>query len=83
MNFNSHKSIWPIPKAFEFDGLVSYGYEDQVLFIAELKIPKNLSESEINLSVKIKSLICKDVCIPFDTLISYQLDLSKEFHARL
>lgn len=70
---------WSIPKAFEFDGLVSYGYEDQVLFIAELQIPNNTSESEINLSVKIESLICKDVCIPFDTLINYQLDLRKSF----
>ena len=70
---------WSIPKAFEFDGLVSYGYEDQVLFFAELQIPNNTSESEINLSVKIESLICKDVCIPFDTLINYQLDLRKSF----
>ena len=68
---------WSIPKAFEFDGLVSYGYEDQVLFFAELQIPNNTSESEINLSVKIESLICKAVCIPFDTLINYQLDLRK------
>jgi thiol:disulfide interchange protein DsbD len=72
---------WPIPKAFEFDGLVSYGYENKVLFIVELKIPPPTSETDINFSVKLESLICKDVCIPFDTLITYQIDLSENYTA--
>ena len=78
-NFQLTQKQWSIPRAFEFDGLVSYGYDNQVLFIAEVKIPANTHKDVVNLSVKIESLICKDICIPFDTLISFQLDLRKSF----
>jgi thiol:disulfide interchange protein DsbD len=80
-NIELFQKQWPIPKAFEFDGLVSYGYEDEVLFIVELKIPPTTSETDINFSVKLESLICKDVCIPFDTLITYQINLSENYTA--
>ena len=70
---------WPIPKAFEFDGLVSYGYEDRVLFISDIILPKNDNSHIINISVKIKSLLCKDICIPFDTTVNFTIDVRKDY----
>ncbi len=64
--------IWPVPVIFESDGLVSYGYDNQVVFFYELSTNKLDPNQEI--FCKINSLICKNVCIPFDTLISINLN---------
>jgi len=72
---------WPFPMAFEFEGLVSYGYEDRVLFISDIILPKNDNSQILNMSVKIKSLLCKDFCIPFDTTINFTVDVRKDYTA--
>jgi thiol:disulfide interchange protein DsbD len=78
-NFQLLNKQWPIPKAFEFDGLVSYGYENQVLFITDIILLKNDNSHIINISVKIKSLLCKDICIPFDTTVNFTIDVRKDY----
>lgn len=70
---------WPAPKAFEYDGLASYGYEKEVLLLADLSVPENYNLSSIEITANLKSLICKDVCIPFNTTVSTEIDISKEF----
>jgi thiol:disulfide interchange protein DsbD len=72
---------WPIPKSFEFDGLVSYGYEDQVLFITDIFLPNDDKTQIINISAKIKSLLCRDICIPFDTLINFTINVQEDYSA--
>ncbi len=70
---------WPIPKAFEFDGLVSYGYENQVLFITDIILLNNDNSQILNISVKIRSLLCKDICIPFDTTVNFTIDTQADY----
>jgi DsbC/DsbD-like thiol-disulfide interchange protein len=70
---------WPIPKSFEFEGLVSYGYEDHVLFITDIFLPNNDKTQIINISANIKSLLCKDICIPYDTIINFTIDIRKVY----
>lgn len=72
---------WPVPKVFEFDGLASFGYEKQVLLLAELTIPENYQSNSVSVSAKLKSLICKDVCIPFNTTVSKEIILTNNFQA--
>ena len=72
---------WPAPKAFEYDGLASYGYEKQVLLLADLSVPENYALSSIEITANLKSLICKDVCIPFNTSVSTEIDLVNNFKA--
>lgn len=72
---------FPIPKAFEFDGLVSYGYDNQVLFKIDIYRPPKIEFIEHTFSVKLKSLICKDVCIPFDTTLRFTINLNKDYIA--
>ncbi|MBE0571240.1 MAG: hypothetical protein IH618_06815 [Ignavibacteriaceae bacterium] len=72
---------WPAPKVFEFDGLASFGYEKQVLLIAELNIPKNFKSNSVLITAKLKSLICRDVCIPFNANVSKEIKLTNEFLA--
>jgi DsbC/DsbD-like thiol-disulfide interchange protein len=66
---------WPVPKVFELDGLASFGYEKQVLLIAELNIPENFESNSVLITANVKSLICKDVCIPFNTTVSKEIKL--------
>ncbi len=70
---------WPVPKVFEYEGLASYGYEKQVLLIAELNIPENFESNSVLITANVKSLICKDVCIPFNTTVSQEIKLTNAF----
>lgn len=66
-------SHWPIPKAFEFDGFVSYGYESKVLILFDVIIKDSSKIFNKEIKCFVNSLICKDVCIPFDTTIFIKL----------
>lgn len=72
---------WPVPNVFEFDGLASFGYEKQVLLIAELTIPENFGLNSVSIIANLKSLICKDVCISFNTTVSEEIVLKNLFSA--
>ena len=72
---------FPIPKFFASDEIVNYGYGHQVLFLFDLKIPKDFEAKELIISAKISSLICKELCKAFDTTVTITLDLSKDFVA--
>ncbi|NWG29781.1 MAG: hypothetical protein HXY48_14800, partial [Ignavibacteriaceae bacterium] len=72
---------WPVPKVFEYDGLASFGYDKQVLLLTELIIPENYKSNSVLVIVKLKSLICKDVCIPFNTTVSKEIILKNNFPA--
>jgi len=70
---------WPVPKVFEYEGLASYGYDGQILLIAELNVPESFISNSITVSAKIKSLICRDVCIPFNATVSGEIKLTNTF----
>ena len=72
---------FPIPKIFASDEIVNYGYGHLVLFLFDVNVPENYSSKEINISAKINSLICKEMCKAFDTTVTISLDMSKDFTA--
>jgi thiol:disulfide interchange protein DsbD len=72
---------WAVPKVFEYDGLASFGYDKQVLLLTELIIPGNYKSNSVSVIVKLKSLICKDVCIPFNITVSKEIMLMNNFPA--
>lgn len=85
IDFDLHDGVtitdikWPEPKAFEYDGLVSYGYEKQVLLLADLSVSESFKLSSLKITANLKSLICRDVCIPFNTTVSTEIDLKNTF----
>ena len=79
--FQYTEEHWPIPEAFEYEGLVSYGYANQALFIIEILLPEIDNTQILNISANIKSLLCKDICIPFDTTVNFKIDLHKDYFA--
>jgi thiol:disulfide interchange protein DsbD len=72
---------FPVPETFTSDEIVNYGYSHQVLLMSELFIPKDYPQKEISITAKLTSLICKDLCKAFDTSLTINLDLSKNYLA--
>lgn len=71
---------FPTPKIFYSDEIINFGYDKEVLLIAELTVPKNYSEQYLNITAKLTSLICKDLCRSFDTTLTTTINLSQDFH---
>jgi len=56
---------WPAPKAIEADGMVSFGYEESVLFMTRIVAPANAKiGSSIDVTADVDFLICKESCLP-------------------
>lgn len=72
---------WPAPKVFEYEGLASYGYDKEVLLLAELILPENYESNTLTVTANIKSLICRDVCIPFNVTVTKEIKLTNTYSA--
>ena len=62
---------WPLPKKIEYPPLMTYGYEDFVIYPMVLTIPADYSDDYFEMNADI--LICADVCIPESGKISSNL----------
>ena len=72
---------WAVPKIFEFEGYASYGYEGLAVFPFSIYIPENFNQDEITIEVNLKSLICNDVCKPFNKNFSKIIRLKDTYVA--
>lgn len=57
---------YPLPMAFTQPGdIKGFGYEDQVMLIARVSVPKDWRVGkDIDLSAEVSWLNCKDICLP-------------------
>ena len=62
---------WPLPEKIEYPPLMTYGYEDFVIYTMVLSIPADYSDDYFEMNADI--LICADVCIPESGKISSNL----------
>ena len=62
---------WPLPEKIEYPPLMTYGYEDFVIYPMVLSIPDDYSDDYFEMAADI--LICADVCIPESGKISSNL----------
>ncbi|MDC2983066.1 protein-disulfide reductase DsbD family protein [Pseudomonadota bacterium] len=62
---------WPLPEKIEYPPLMTYGYEDFVIYPMVLSIPDDYSNDYFEMAADI--LICADVCIPESGKISSNL----------
>lgn len=62
--FEISEIYWPVPKKIPYPPLLNYGYSDNVTLLQKLKIPTDLPNGAITLSVDVEALVCKDICIP-------------------
>ena len=62
---------WPLPEKIEYPPLMTYGYEDFVIYPMVLSIPADYADDYFEMDANI--LICADVCIPESGKISSNL----------
>jgi thiol:disulfide interchange protein/DsbC/DsbD-like thiol-disulfide interchange protein len=68
---------WPHPKKLPLGPLTNFGYEGEVLHLVTLQTPVGLKAGEsVNLSAKADWLVCADVCIPEEGVVSLTLPVS-------
>lgn len=76
--FKSGPTIWQKPHKSVDAGLIAYGYSDTVLHGFEITAPANLKDGDkLTLKVKVKYLVCKDVCLPGKTELEITLPVVK------
>lgn len=69
--------LWPVPKVFNYSGLINYGYEGEVLLPVEISIPENAIVGEsFELKLKISWLMCENLCIPGGKNLSLRVQVA-------
>lgn len=62
--------IWPVPVRFEQEGIVSFGYDGQVLHQVPIALPDDIAAGEHRVDAKVSWLVCKTQCIPGEADVS-------------
>jgi thiol:disulfide interchange protein/DsbC/DsbD-like thiol-disulfide interchange protein len=55
---------FPTPERFDVQTIISYGYDDQVLFFTDLTLPADLAPGVHTVSARADWLVCEVMCIP-------------------
>ncbi len=70
---------WPYPEFIEMAGLVTHGYERDVLLLVEITPPDNLEVGQpVRLKVRADWLECKEICLPGGADLALTLDVRDE-----
>jgi thiol:disulfide interchange protein DsbD len=76
--FEAAPMKWPAPRRIEAFGLVSYGYEGDVLFPVTLKVPADAKAGEVVLAARVQWLVCKEVCLDGDVRVEIRLPVKDD-----
>ena len=69
---------WPAPTRFLDEGLVTYGYHDEVILPVQIETPNPIQGDSVSISARVEWLECKDVCLPGSTVLTVRLPVRAE-----
>jgi DsbC/DsbD-like thiol-disulfide interchange protein len=70
---------WPYPKKFGSDNIVSYGYEDDLYLLVEMKPSASLTAgSRVKIVATVEWLECNEMCIPGKADLFLELAVKNE-----
>ncbi len=74
---------WPIPDIYEYDGLVSYGYESEVIIPFQLSVAADAGPVT-GIVCRARWMICQDICLPVEdrAVLSFASDPADEAGVR-
>jgi len=82
------KLSWPAPKRLSFEGLDSFGYEDEVVFPVHIRVLD--ADASARVGLRLIYAACRDVCVPLEAnmvldipAIAHQSRPSTDFHRAL
>ncbi|HKF53057.1 MAG TPA: protein-disulfide reductase DsbD domain-containing protein [Candidatus Acidoferrales bacterium] len=68
---------WPAPKKLVAPSIVDYGYENEVLLFAPLKVPADLRNGQTEtIAANVNWLVCREMCIPGKARVSLTLPVN-------
>lgn len=70
--FTTGNIHWPVPERIEWQGIVNYGYSNDVYLLVPVTAPENF-EGDALLTAHATWLVCKDICIPESADVSIRL----------
>ena len=69
---------WPAPERIATSDLMSFGYNDHMTMLTELKVAPNVAPSAIALQADATWYVCSDVCIPEDGSFTLPIKISPD-----
>jgi DsbC/DsbD-like thiol-disulfide interchange protein len=70
---------WPAPRRLENGPLVDFGYENDLLLLAEVRAPANLKPgAPVELQANVRWLVCHDICIPERQTLTLSLPVASD-----
>ena len=77
--FEAGEIQWPYPEYIEMGGLVTYGFERDVLLLVEITPPADLDPGDsVTLKVRADWLECKEICLPGGADLALTLDVASD-----
>jgi thiol:disulfide interchange protein/DsbC/DsbD-like thiol-disulfide interchange protein len=67
---------WPFPQPLPVGPLMNYGYEDEVVLLAELTPPASAPPGIAPIKARAEWLVCKDICVPEKGDIDFALPVA-------
>ncbi len=72
LNINSLKIFWPFPEQIkEQENIITRGYYNEVILPIKVQLKSNINPLVLNASLSYQ--VCKDICIPISTKLSFLL----------
>lgn len=69
---------WPSPQLFETADIVSFGYEDEVCLLTDIKAPAALKTGlVVRLSASVEWLACREECVPGRSELTIELPVKE------
>ena len=71
--------IWQIPEKIKWEGMINYGYSEQMYLIQKFKTTRISDKPTLDIEAEVKWLVCKEKCIPQEDKVSIKLDVGEKF----
>ena len=70
-NVAQTKLSWPAPKRLSFEGLDSFGYEDEVVFPVRIKVRD--ADVAARVRLRLSYAVCNDICVPLEANLTLDI----------
>ena len=70
---------YPVPHKFELQGIVSYGYEGEVLLFTDMTFPEGLAPGDYSVGLEASWLVCEVSCIPGKVSLDRDIEVVAEW----
>lgn len=75
--FEAGEIQWPYPHVFGTGDIVSFGYDNEIYLLTELKTPDTSSvATSAKISAAVEWLACKDMCIPQQAELNVEIPIN-------